>query len=520
MRKILPLLLFINIFFAHSQQFQITGVSYTNEGNTRESAIEELLNINQNQIFNSYEELQTYTENLKRILNNERNFSSSEVILSYESENADNITPVSITIHTTDSKHLIIVPYPKYDSNIGTVFKIKLKDTNFLGTLSTLSSDVYFELNEEEIDLRYILGFNFDYAYPFTLGKIKSSWNNSFSVEYVLGDSKPEFTLSTGLTFEYPVFEDVTLKLDITQFLIEEFDYEKFNDDLFFREFAMLSLPLTLCDLREYGMVIWSPFISYTKNWDYNGIDQRNTDLAGQRFTFGNQLDFGTINWEGNFRNGISCTFGQSIQYNVLTETYDPRIWIEALAMKAWDSFSFSSRWYFFASHALDEIISERLRGIKDEQYYENLLNEYDEEILSVDIPCAMVVNLDLPIHIVNTDWLLWLDTLFGPESTITKRFQWLGKLNFELQIAPFIDAALTKNKETGTLFAFEDGFYTCGMEMIVFPERWRSIEVRASFGLDAGRKILYKIDESLINMDWREDCKDYEIYIGIGLHY
>ena len=91
-----------------------------------------------------------------------------------------------------------------------------------------------------------------------------------------------------------------------------------------------------------------------------------------------------------------------------------------------------------------------------------------------------------------------------------------LRKLNFEVQVSPFIDFALVNNKATGTSFSVKDGFYAGGMEVIVFPESWKSIQFRVSFGIDAGRYFLKRF----INTDWRRGVSKYELSIGIGLHY
>ena len=84
------------------------------------------------------------------------------------------------------------------------------------------------------------------------------------------------------------------------------------------------------------------------------------------------------------------------------------------------------------------------------------------------------------------------------------------------MQLSPFIDFALANNKATGTSFSPKDGFYTAGLEMIVFPESWKSIQVRASVGFDVGSYLL----KNQLNMNWRSDVSPYEVSVGIGLHY
>ena len=137
-----------------------------------------------------------------------------------------------------------------------------------------------------------------------------------------------------------------------------------------------------------------------------------------------------------------------------------------------------------------------------------------------MDVPVAIVGNFDLPIHIITTDWNGWAEAIFGEDSKMAQALHWMRILDFELQLSPFADFALTKNKETGRLFSIKDGFYAGGLEMIVYPARWRSLEVRASFGIDGGRKVIKKVVSSLIDDSWRSQVSAWEAYIGIGLHY
>ena len=53
---------------------------------------------------------------------------------------------------------------------------------------------------------------------------------------------------------------------------------------------------------------------------------------------------------------------------------------------------------------------------------------------------------------------------------------------------------------------------------MIIYPLRWKGIQVRGSFGVDLGRKM--PGIKGRLNQDWRKGVSSYEISIGIGLHY
>ena len=101
----------------------------------------------------------------------------------------------------------------------------------------------------------------------------------------------------------------------------------------------------------------------------------------------------------------------------------------------------------------------------------------------------------------------------------LLKPLKLLDKLEFELQVSPFIDVGLTYNRATKKLYSLRDGFYAGGLELLVYPERWRSVVGRISFGVDVGRKIF----KNKLNLDneWRRtSTSTWELTIGLGLHY
>ena len=79
---------------------------------------------------------------------------------------------------------------------------------------------------------------------------------------------------------------------------------------------------------------------------------------------------------------------------------------------------------------------------------------------------------------------------------------------------------ALCNNQVTGKTFAIKDGWYGAGLEVLVYPAKWRSLVVRASAGIDVGRKIIKKAVSKLIDDSWRKNVSALEISIGIGLFY
>ena len=505
---------------ARAETYRIADVAYDITGITREYAIQNAVDIDTERVFGSYDELQRYVQDLQQQFENRREFESAAVDAIYGDRDAEGMIPVSLRVVTKDTRNFIIFPYPKYDSNDGFILKLRMNDMNFLGTMSVMDFDVNFAIENDEDDSEkhdYAIGLNFSYDYPFKLGPFKSSWDNVFGIKYTFGSSKPEFGVSTGLSFELP-FDWFSICLSLTQSVARDVDYAEYDDELYFTEAASLSLPVTVACIDGWGKVTWTPSVSYEQNWDKNGINIENDDLSSPLLTIAHRVATSRVDWIGNVRNGLSVELGQSIGYNFQREAYIPKVWAEVMGYKAFSRVGIAGRLYGLIMHNGNEEIGGLLRGIRDNtKYYSK-----DPKISTkkaADVPVAFVGNIDIPIHIVTTHWDDWFVALFGEDAGITRALRFMRFLDFELQLSPFVDFALTKNAATGRLLSIQDGFYTGGLEVLVFPEKWRSLVIRASFGVDIGRKIIKKAVPKLIDDSWRQESA-YELSVGIGLHY
>ena len=176
-------------------------------------------------------------------------------------------------------------------------------------------------------------------------------------------------------------------------------------------------------------------------------------------------------NRDNNFRTGAAVTTTQSITYNFQKNTTAPKFQIEVEAYKGFTHVGMCADMYLFTSLNTKEHIGSRLRGIRDNQYFADSTGKSSSYACSTR--SALVVNLDLPIHLFTTNF--------------TKN-KLMSKLNFEAQISPFIDFAFLYNEATKTSFYFKDGFYAAGLEGIICPAKWRSLQIRGSIGVDIGR--------------------------------
>lgn len=486
-------------FTLSSQQYKISEVKYNITGNTKEIHLKKSVPIDTDIIFSSQDELNDYLNEIKQQFINLRVF--SQVALDYEnSDMNDEIQNVLLTVTVTDSSNFIVLPYYKYDSNDGHVLKAKLKDSNFLGTLNEASSDVYVALDQGENDsLAFKFGASFENNFPFYMGIIEASWNNNLDFSYTIGKDTPEWLVDTGFKFRLP-FENLALELTLSQKFVNDFDYEVFNDALYFGEFAEFSVPIILEKFTKYGNLIYTPGVNYTYNWSYHELNQRNDDLLSPELLFFNRLAMGRINWIGNFRKGFEFYVKQEAGYNF----HINKMVIGAEGQLQWHTHwkqaGINARLYGFSYINKNKTIGHLLRGIRDEEFYNNSSNN---DINSTSTPAAIVLNLDFPIKLFTTDF-----------EKIGLNF--LRKLNFELQIAPFIDFAISENRVTGRKFDIKDSYMCAGLEVIVFPVKWNALQIRASVGFDLGSLLL----KDYIDTSWRPDVSIYEIAIGIGLHY
>lgn len=504
---------FTNLF---ADKYKIENVEYDISGKTRKYALETKVKADKSKIFENEEELLNYIKDFQQRVLNTRNFEEVNVDFVIKDKNEEEIFPVIVKVYVKDSKHLLVLPYPKYDSNTGFVLKLKAKDTNFIGSLEEMSGDFNFQIETDKNPVEYTAGFALDFTVPFKLGKLKENFINTHSFSYTIGKSTPEWDFKIGLTSELP-FEKFSLNLDLYQSFIRNLDYEDkqindktvhFGDGTYFAENAKFSVPITVQKITNWGNLTYTPYLQMIYYWDFDGIHKYNEDLQSPIFSVGQTISTSRVNWEGNFRKGAELSVNQSFAYNLYKGNFIPGIEAEAKGFNHSKFIGLNIDFYAFAYLNDTKNIGSRLRGIKDDLYfsYETEMN-YQKATSTYG---GIVLNLDLPIHIFTTNW---------SKVPLIKKINFFDKyLNFELQISPFLDIALVHNQYTNRSMDYKDGFYAAGLEVLVFPLKWKGIVVRGSFGIDLGRTIpgfKGKLDQS-----WRDDVSKYEFTFGIGLLY
>ena len=487
------------------ERWKISGVSFDPQGGTKVSALKRKITVDTDRAFESRQELDAYIVELKQRLINQRLFDSVQIDVEEEPQAAgqeEGVRIAAIKVGTVDSRHFLLLPYPKYSSNEGFEFKVKLKDDNFLGLMNPLSADVFvqYEQKEDKAD-DFVAGASLKYSLPFSMGPIQASWNNDLFFKYAFIRKEPEWNLKTGFSFVMP-FKNVALRLDLTQGFVRDADYKVFGDELYWTENAKFSVPIILERFEKIGNLVYTPAAQIDCKWDLDGINPIDEDLLSPKTTFSHELSLGQINWEGNFRKGFFASVEQSAAYNFKLNEFQPGVKVTANIFAAWKQAGLNSRLLIFAERNTFTRYGYLLRGVADDQYLAGV--PHTPNGYAAKGAAAMVLNIDVPIKILSTDWEKW-------------GVKWLKSFNFELQIAPFVDIALAANRATGRVFDPRDGFYCAGIEVLLFPQKWKSVQIRASAGFDIGRLLL----KDYIDTSWRDSkSSKKELTIGIGLFY
>jgi len=209
----------------------------------------------------------------------------------------------------------------------------------------------------------------------------------------------------------------------------------------------------------------------------------------GPVINFSHRFDFGRINWNDNFQNGGSFALNHSVGYNFyyLRNGNDRHPLSSSISIRGTGhiminhfmgfSARFMYRHWFFDDY--NDSAGDVLRGVLNNNISANYM---------------VSLNLDLPIRVVR----------FRPsEWSFSPRF--FRIFEFDLHLSPIIDAALYNDPVNQRVFGLENLLLTSGIEMIVFPTRWRSLFLRISYGRN-------------LSLGHRPNA--HEIFIGTDLHF
>ncbi len=195
-----------------AESFVIRSYSFDISGKTQERVVRNLVVPDEEESFPTLEEAISALDGKKQTLDNRRVFKS--VQYTYKETSSDDVTYLDVTFDLDDARTVLVLPYPKYDSNYGARLGVKFWETNLLGTFSSLTGVVHatvmpWEFDKTDyyaiMDLTDLLigptriSFSFageahqdtglDY-YDFTLGVDKIVFGRDYSMDMDLGFRK------------------------------------------------------------------------------------------------------------------------------------------------------------------------------------------------------------------------------------------------------------------------------------------------------------------------------------------
>ena len=441
--------------------------------------------------------LEFYIQDKTQILMNHRVLESVKIDYEIGQPQEGGRLPVDIFITVKDTWNIVAIPRPRYSSNTGFDITLKARDYNFLGTMSPLRLDLgyIYDQNGEHFFL-----FMLDSDIPFRIFNL--NWNFNFDNFF---DYRPDmeqnyyYKNTTGLSVELPFVSTViTIGFNESITLNEENSdndkalYGDFQDGLYMSSSPYLSWRIpTGVDMGVWGELVYTAGISSTFNhelpqWPLDKIRE------GPFLSLRHSLGFGRVDWIGNFLKGYDVGISNSFSYDFFKKKNDTQPWgsylnISGISHFVFDDiFGISARlvyrhWFFTEKGA--EGAGDVMRGILDK----DVTAEY-----------MISANFDLSIKVLKFKPSEWFDN---------EKYR---IFNFDLHLIPILDVAVYRNPANedsyaGTDFTFKNMLLSGGLEAIIFPDFFRSLFLRISFG---------------INLSTFISSSKYELYIGTDLHY
>ena len=510
--------------------YLIGEVKYAVKGLTRESALAADVEITPfAERFLSLDLLEAYVVEKKKYIFNKRIFESVDYELSVLETTEQYIT-YKVQFNIVDAFTLLPLPYGKYDSNYGAKLGLKLWDKNLLGTLT----DVYFYGGVQQLDNsfeKYYLTSNMDITNIKLFGQeielhsafeIKNDIEHFYDGDFYGGLSWRKIPLAGT---QLNLFSSFSLEQ------VENGDLNDWGDGSFETGFSVGNIhvfdhilgvnysiaveergvtwekpAITQKAKISWGNILFikhsfTAFIDYVQTYDSftQSIDNQdvnvglktsyqlpfNTFYSGQiQLLTGNdnyffesidlrldqKISYSKINWENNFRKGISYTVGMT---NILPiDEFKPSL----DTINSWDLFLEGS---FLGFYPFKDIIG---LGVQFKGFYatgepqylmpENKLEigEYLRGILNKSISstsfygyAGAVLNSNVTVKVVDLEGFA------------------------EGFISPFLDIAVFDPEPViDSGFGDLEAFYSCGFDVVVIFDKYRSYPIRGTAGFNA----------------------------------
>ena len=237
------LILSLSIF---AESYVIRSYSFDISGKTQKWVVENLVVAEEEEVFSSLEEVESALSDKQQALLNKRVFKSVEY--SYSLETVEDVTYVDASFIIVDARTVLVLPYPKYDSNYGLRLGIKYWNRNVLGTFSSMDGTVHVTFNPGDFEnAKYFADFEIknlligqtaisasvegnakqsggvsDYNASLSVNNIVIASKFSLNLGFGFKNSGSEFIYSASSSFEGLGFGDVGFSPSISATVYEK----------------------------------------------------------------------------------------------------------------------------------------------------------------------------------------------------------------------------------------------------------------------------------------------------------
>lgn len=434
--------------------------------------------------------LEAFIEEKRTVLANNRVFESVESSYSLGPEEGGAV-PVAVLFSVVDTWNIMAFPIPDYSSDEGFKFYVKAKDYNFFGSMEplTLNLSYVYDENGDQSFATYA-----SFTYPFKSMGLEWGLALNEDLEVWFDDWTVASNTGVNLTANLPGL-GFPASVTVSQGFHYNEDEPTANEpDPFFLSSGLsfnASIPTGL-ELRALGPISYGFSAGVDENW-WPGDSLEVAGRRGLILRHGDSLGSGRVDWVGNMRTGSSISASSSQTLNTTTNGVT---WDLALTYKGFATFWDGKAGIAAQVAALARpnnrgtainTIADSLRGIRGGR---------------VSGGAALVANLSFPVK------------LFDFPTHVLIKKDWL---DFELQAQPFGDLAVVI-PDSISLKPSKDWIWAAGgLELLVYPKRFRSVIVRVGAGWDALSVLSTK---SLTAPSPRDGASPYEIYFTTGLQY
>jgi hypothetical protein len=516
--------------------WRVRSVSYDIQGRTREDMLAAYGAFAAGLVVPSEEAVAAYAAEKTELLKNNRVFSAAAVTYTV-GEAPGQEWPVDLHVSVTDTYNFVVLPYPKYDSNTGFLFRLRAYDNNFLGGMSLFKVDAGYTYTKSapSSGYRHHALALLDGAVPFSAFGLL--WNvHAYSKTLLALSGGPDVNTDNtlGISARVPL-GDTTLTLGFAEGFTaappgetREIDWQ---DSVFTADALVDSAAYRpqADDGRELLYFSSTPYVNWkvVSDWKLPALGAPGAPLGaspeyelqaagGVKYSPGGtlarpergfelalrqRLGFAAVGWNGNFRNGTLMYIQNENIYNFEYDVINSSVaFVFTRHQKIAGFFGISLRfrckqWFMPEEDLVFQSAAEAgsvLRGVPD-------------KLLRAST--AFSLNADFPFRLFMFMPSLWFS---NPK---------LRYFNFELHISPVLDIALVE----GTLYGerlmplkdisldFQNIIVCGGFEFMVFPLSWRSLFVRLSVAFNL---------KGAATTDEQPPPLSPEIFFGIGQFY